>query len=189
MNREELKHLIEFGDYNRFTDYDISRLCKKLCEDSNRQKIICVEELCEFTQEVTRYLRGRGDEIGVREELADAFLVLKCIGHMINPEYGIIDLDNVKYFEKHRDLNRLAVDANATKKKLFENMDFVFCIMSLTWISYDKDPMFDEQTIRIMFDKLINIMYLLRIEYSEIREYINVKANRQYKKLKDGTVI
>lgn len=189
MNREELKELIKSGDYKRFTDNDISKLCRKLCEDSNRQKIICVEELCEFTQEVTRCLRGRGDEVGVREELADAFLVIKCIGHMIEPEEGVIDLDNVRYIESHRDSNRLAVSASDTKKKIFENMDFVFCIMSLVWISHDKGPMFDKQSIRIMYDKLINIMYLLRIEYSEIREYINVKADRQLKKINNGTII
>ena len=189
MNREELKHLIESGDYNRFTDNDISKICRKLCEDPNRQKIICVEELCEFTQEITRCLRGRGDEIGVREELADAFLVLKCIGHMIEPENGVIDLDNVKYITSHIDANRLAVSTGDTQKEIFSNLNFIFSVMNLVWNSYDGDNAFDESMILIMYDNLINIMYLLGIEYSEIREYINVKADRQYKKLKDGTVL
>lgn len=189
MNREELKELIKSGDYNRFADYDISKLCKRLCEDSNRQKIICVEELCEFTQEVTRCLRGRGDEIGVREELADAFLVLKCIGHMIEHENGVIDLDNVKYITNHIDANRLDMSTGDTQKKIFSNMNFIFSVMNLVWSSYDRDNIFDENTILIMYDNLINIMYLLGIEYSTIREYINVKADRQRKKIKDGTVI
>lgn len=44
-----------------------------------RQLLIAMEELAELSQEVSKYLRGKGDYIGLLEELADVTIVIRHI--------------------------------------------------------------------------------------------------------------
>ena len=184
MDREVLKNKISSGKYKKYKNDEITKLCKELCLNENRQKVICIEELCELTQEVTRYIRGRGDEVGIREEIADAFLVLKCIGTMI--EDGDVDLDDTEYIGNFEGLYNTG---STNPEFILFTLDYVFHIMHLVDVSYATQPLFDKDSIHKMYDHLIAVMAGLCIKYSEIREYINVKVERQEEKINNGTVI
>lgn len=43
----------------------------------DRQLLIVMEELAELTQEVSKFLRGKGDPIGLLEEMADVSIALR----------------------------------------------------------------------------------------------------------------
>lgn len=45
--------------------------------NSDRQLLIAMEELAELSQEISKFLRGKGDRIGLLEELADVSIVLR----------------------------------------------------------------------------------------------------------------
>ena len=55
----------------------------------DRQLLIAMEELAELSQEVSKYLRGKGDYMGLLEELADVTIVMKHIKMIL----GIKDED------------------------------------------------------------------------------------------------
>lgn len=56
--------------------------------------IIVTEELAELTQEITKYLRDKGNETGILEELAD---VLLCV-NFVTQSVGISDEDLEKAY-------------------------------------------------------------------------------------------
>ena len=64
-------------------------LSKTASSGKDRQLLIAMEELAELSQEVSKYLRGKGDYIGLLEELADVTIVIKHIKMIL----GIKDED------------------------------------------------------------------------------------------------
>lgn len=46
--------------------------------------IICMEELAELQQEISKQLRNKGDRYGLLEELADVYICLEMLKKMFN---------------------------------------------------------------------------------------------------------
>ena len=46
--------------------------------------IICMEELAELQQEISKQLRNKGDTYGLLEELADVYICLEMLKKMFN---------------------------------------------------------------------------------------------------------
>lgn len=64
-------------------------LSETASSNDGRQGLIAIEELCELAIEISRTLRGRGDRIGLIEEIADVHIILSNIQSI----YGITDSD------------------------------------------------------------------------------------------------
>ncbi len=67
-------------DFSRM-DKIIKKSLRPLPEntDGTKNLVIVIEEFMEIAQEISKYLRGESDKIGIIEELADAYLSIKYI--------------------------------------------------------------------------------------------------------------
>lgn len=65
----------------KFTDAERNEIVKKAVEHRGIETtgIICMEEMAELQQQISKYLRGCGDEISLLEEMADAYICLKYL--------------------------------------------------------------------------------------------------------------
>ena len=50
----------------------------------DKQSVVCMEELAELTQQVSKQLRGKGDKNHLTEEMADVYICLDMLGKMYN---------------------------------------------------------------------------------------------------------
>ena len=53
-------------------------------ETASTNCIICMEELAELQQEISKQLRNKGDSYGLLEELADVYICLEMLKKMFN---------------------------------------------------------------------------------------------------------
>lgn len=49
-----------------------------------KQSVVCMEELAELTQQVSKQLRGKGDKNHLAEEMADVYICLDMLKKMYN---------------------------------------------------------------------------------------------------------
>ncbi len=74
-------------------------ILKKNYETFGRDKclIFAIEEMSELQKELTKVLRGEGDQYGVLEEMADVFISMEYIRRAMGFEYDdLIKAENVK---------------------------------------------------------------------------------------------
>lgn len=72
MDREHYKETIK-------RSIDLLKYKKPLSQRGHYDLIICMEELAELQQALSKELRGKGDPVNILEEVAD---VLLCIGYI-----------------------------------------------------------------------------------------------------------
>lgn len=59
--------------------------------------VIAIEELSELQKELTKFIRGKGDIIGIQEEIADVYIVLANIQKLLElPKESILSMVSVK---------------------------------------------------------------------------------------------
>ena len=75
MQREKFINGLNSGI--KFTDAEQNEIVKKAVEHRGIETtgIICMEEMAELQQQISKYLRGCGDEISLLEEMADVIFV------------------------------------------------------------------------------------------------------------------
>lgn len=63
----------------KFTDAERNEIVKKAVEHHGIETtgIICMEEMAELQQQISKYLRGCGDRLCLLEEMADVYICLK----------------------------------------------------------------------------------------------------------------
>ena len=49
-----------------------------------KQSVVCMEELAELTQQISKQLRGKGDKNHLTEEMADVYICLDMLKKMYN---------------------------------------------------------------------------------------------------------
>ena len=98
--------------HTNFNYEELKNLCKQSIEKSpdiepkpgTRNLIIAMEELNELSQQVSKFVRGRGDYICLVEEIADVLLVMEyiysCCG--IDEKDVVAALEVKKNFLKER---------------------------------------------------------------------------------------
>ena len=57
----------------------------------NEEVIIAIEELAELQKELTKYIRGEKDNIGIEEEIADVYIILGVIKKLLGLSQEDID--------------------------------------------------------------------------------------------------
>ena len=63
----------------------------------NDEFIIAIEELSELQKELTKFIRGKGDIIGIQEEIADVYIVLANIQKLLEiPKESVLSMVSVK---------------------------------------------------------------------------------------------
>lgn len=75
--------------------------------DSKAQKMKCCEELAELTSAILKHLNKGGNEEAVLEELADAYIMLEQLKHMM--PFGSNRLDEMIDFKLDRQMKRIRV--------------------------------------------------------------------------------
>lgn len=102
MQREKFINGLNSGI--KFTDAERNEIVKKAVEHRGIETtgIICMEEMAELQQQISKYLRGCGDEISLLEEMADAYICLEYIE---------------KVFEIHPDQILKAIDVKLLREK------------------------------------------------------------------------
>lgn len=81
------------------TNYDIiTAAIDKYGED--QQIIVAIEELSELQKELTKHLRGEGNQKHIAEEMADVRIILSELGFIFNNFEKVMEWEGVK-------LNRL----------------------------------------------------------------------------------
>ena len=85
------KFLEEINKANNTVDdkyfNDVLSKCLKplsLNKDGTYNLVVCMEELAELQKEISKCLRGERDSVGLLEELADAYLSIKCVQTVCN---------------------------------------------------------------------------------------------------------
>lgn len=65
----------------KFTDAERNEIVKKAVEHRGIETtgIICMEEMAELQQQISKYLRGCGDILCLLEKMADVYICLKFI--------------------------------------------------------------------------------------------------------------
>ncbi len=48
------------------------------------QSVVCMEELAELTQQISKFIRGKGDKTHLTEEIADVYICLDMLQKMYN---------------------------------------------------------------------------------------------------------
>lgn len=99
MNREDFLKLLEVAP-NTVNQKEMTDIIKesylpvseKLKEDGVMNLVIVMEEFAEIIQEVSKYIRGKGDRLHLLEELADSYLSIKYIQEVC----GISDDELIK---------------------------------------------------------------------------------------------
>lgn len=89
----------------KFTDAERNEIVKKKAVEHRGIEttgIICMEEMAELQQQISKYLRGCGDRLCLLEEMADVYICLKYIE---------------KVFEIHPDQILKAIDVKLLREK------------------------------------------------------------------------
>lgn len=88
----------------KFTDAERNEIVKKAVEHRGIETtgIICMEEMAELQQQISKYLRGCGDRLCLLEEMADVYICLKYIE---------------KVFEIHPNQTLKAIDVKLLREK------------------------------------------------------------------------
>lgn len=89
----------------KFTDAERNEIVKKKAVEYRGIEttgIICMEEMAELQQQISKYLRGCGDRLCLLEEMADVYICLKYIE---------------KVFEIHPDQILKAIDVKLLREK------------------------------------------------------------------------
>ena len=176
MDRELIKQKLENGDYKKYTDEEITKILKiQQQENPRRQLYIVAEEMAELTQEVTKTLRGKRNEIGLQEEFADTFISLKIL--YLELQYNLAS----EIF----DISAYTTDINLDKvykvrfdhyndyvlfRFLSNNIDTVNrAIINMTISDYNYLP--------VVFKNLITLCCTLDVDYETVREIINIKVS------------
>lgn len=94
MNRQKFKHILETNihsfskqelkDILEVVEIATEPLHQTASTSGDRQLLVAMEELCELAIELSRQMRGRGDRIGILEELADVMIVIENIKRILN---------------------------------------------------------------------------------------------------------
>lgn len=107
MNKEKFVKQLnkDKGVFNR-------KRCKKIVKKSidysgeHESLIICMEELAELQQAISKNLRGQGESIDILEELADVLISIEYIKEIVNiSDEELISAINVKINRLRRRLN------------------------------------------------------------------------------------
>ena len=71
----------------------------------NAQIIMAIEEMSELTKELTKFLRGKGNEVKIKEEAADVFVTVMGVKQL----FGISndDIDKEVKFKLKRALDEI----------------------------------------------------------------------------------
>lgn len=98
MNREKFKKLLdsETGKLSKEEIHDVMNrsidiLSKNTKRRGDTNVIIAVQEFSEMIKEATDYLRGKPDDIGLLEELADTILSAEYIKLIIGIDDELLD--------------------------------------------------------------------------------------------------
>ena len=87
-------------------------LSKTASSGKDRQLLIAMEELAELSQEISKYLRGKGDYIGLLEELADVTIVMKHIKMILGVKDE--DLNRAVCIKIDESLDKIGPSTNRT---------------------------------------------------------------------------
>lgn len=52
------------------------------CNGTEKQHVIVMEELAELIQQVSKHLRGKGNNLALLEEMADVVICMEMLSHM-----------------------------------------------------------------------------------------------------------
>lgn len=102
MQREKFINGLNSGI--KFTDAERNEIVKKAVEHRGIETtgIICMEDMAELRQQISKYLRGCGDRLCLLEEMADVYICLKYIE---------------KVFEIHPNQTLKAIDVKLLREK------------------------------------------------------------------------
>lgn len=182
MDRGVLKQKLESKDFNKHNMDTINSVCDILLRDNKeRQLTIATEEMAELIQELTKYLRGIGNDLGIKEEIADAFLVVNIVGKVGN-EHSKIDFDD-------EDIMNMSPFETKDKRFVCHLIIGMTEFMKIVQHSlYDNSNAGRIETYEI-FDLLKALVSYMGYDWSEIRDIIDIKVDRQLEKIKTGTVV
>lgn len=99
MNRDELRKAVQTETPELNRDWVRKLIRKNLMRMLHKhgshtiQKVICLEELAEMQQEISKSIRGRGDRIGILEEWCDCCIALWTIQEMYHMD--VDDLNRI----------------------------------------------------------------------------------------------
>ena len=62
----------------------LNKVPDKLNKKGTMNAVICMEEFAEATQQVSKWIRGNSNKTELTEELADAYLGIKCMQSIAN---------------------------------------------------------------------------------------------------------
>lgn len=70
---------------------DMHRICHKAIElwGKNLQTMVCMEEMAELIQALSKNIRGARNEINIAEEIADVEIMLEQLKQMFNLRYAV----------------------------------------------------------------------------------------------------
>lgn len=171
MDRELIKQKLENGDYKKYTDEEITKILKiQQQENPRRQLYIVAEEMAELTQEVTKTLRGKRNEIGLQEEFADAFISLKILYLELQSRLALEISDSDINLDKVYEVRFDHYNEYVLLRFLINNTNFINkAIINMTISDYNYLP--------TVFKNLTTICCTLDIDYEIVREIINIKVS------------
>ena len=85
MDREEFKKKMRSND-TAASKLEVKKVIGDILksETPGTNCVICMEELAELQQEISKQLRNKGDSYGLLEELADVYICLEMLKKMFN---------------------------------------------------------------------------------------------------------
>ena len=85
MNRKEFKKMMRSND-TAASEIETKKVIGDILksETPGTNCVICMEELAELQQEISKQLRNKGDSYGLLEELADVYICLEMLKNMFN---------------------------------------------------------------------------------------------------------
>ena len=85
MNRKEFKKKMCSND-TAASKMEVKKVIGDILKSETKgiNCVICMEELAELQQEISKQLRNKGDTYGLLEELADVYICLEMLKKMFN---------------------------------------------------------------------------------------------------------
>ena len=85
MNRKEFKKKMR-NNGTAASEIEVKKVISDILksETPDINCVICMEELAELQQEISKQLRNKGDSYGLLEELADVYICLEMLKKMFN---------------------------------------------------------------------------------------------------------
>lgn len=180
MNRELLKQKLETKDFCHYSNDEIIQILSyRAHKDPKLELTICIEEVAELIQEVSKLQRGRitKDDIGLKEEIADVLICIKNIN--ILSHRSIVNVDNYSAIVKNTSFS------NENVFRLLQKLQYKVFTFYNNFIENHNTDIFEYSDITTMYDLLFAIIKKLYIDdfSKDIRNIIDIKIDKYNEEL------